>query len=357
MDTPNLSPSSLPPPNTPYMVETVPSPPPISRSASSQRPDHSAVDLPSPLVSTTPLMLPPASPGIQGRPEFSSPYGAFTDSQNYGDDKDPLMPSGTSTPLARRRRSISDAFVPRARSRLVVLLPLGGFIAALVLLSRMSIIPSPNTTVLAGHLTPFLPAGLVSFIGSTGVGPTSPHPILPLLTTANEKWSTLLASQSTTFDKASKTYKARYQLPTPPGFDKWFAFAIQGRNHTLVDEYDGLMADLLPYRSLSPTEIRRRTAELAQIPGISIVSIRNGAAQVHSKSGKWAPALAFQLMLGAFVRDLPDMDIAINEKPEGRVLPKRQRTVLMEDYGLEGQEEMAPSESSLLSSWGGLDGG
>jgi hypothetical protein len=43
-------------------------------------------------------------------------------------------------------------------------------------------------------------------------------------------------------------------------------------------------------------------------------------------------------MIGAFVRDLPDMDIAINEKPEGRVLPRRQKKVYQSDYGLEGEE-------------------
>lgn len=192
---------------------------------------------------------------------------------------------------------------------------------------------------------PILPASVSTFIA--GADPTTPHPIVPLLTTADQKWNSMLASQSKTFDKAVRTYRSKYGRKPPPGFDKWYAFATQGRNHTLVDEYDSLMEDLEPFRGLTPAELRRRTAELAQLPGISIVSIRNGVAQVHSKAGKWAPALAFQQMIGAFVRNLPDMDIAINEKPEGRVLPRKERRILLEDYGLEG-DEIAPSQSSLF---------
>ncbi|KAM0753106.1 capsular associated protein [Meredithblackwellia eburnea MCA 4105] len=312
------------------------------------KPDHSAIPL-QPASSTTPILPPPESPdthsmGDSARPVFSSQYGGYG-SQNYDDDdKDPLLSSSTGSagggPGARRRRNSVDA--DSKGGCLSVLVPVVAIIALLLLLSRMSIIPAPSTNLLTNQLSPFLPAGFLAFLGGTGVGPKSPHPIIPLISQANDKWSNVLSSQSTTFDRATKTYKSRYGIPPPPGFDKWFAFAIQGRNHTLVDEYDQLMADLLPYRSLSPSEIRRRTQELAQVPGISIVSIRNGAAQVHSKSGKWAPALAFQQMIGTFVRDLPDMDIAINEKPEGRVLPRRQRTVLMEDYGLEG-DELAPN--------------
>lgn len=201
-----------------------------------------------------------------------------------------------------------------------------------LLLTRIPPLLTPRQ-VKPTRFTPFLAAGGFKLVGARG----APHPILPLITSAREQWDTKLASQSTTFDKATRTYRAKYNLTPPPGFAKWFAFATQGRNHTLVDEYDSLMADLLPFRSLSPLELRRRIAELAHVPGISIVSIRSGVAHVNTKSGKWAPASAFQQMLDAFVRDLPDMDVAINEKQEGRVLPRRERMVLMEEYGIEDQ--------------------
>ncbi|KAI5480628.1 Rho guanyl-nucleotide exchange factor [Pseudohyphozyma bogoriensis] len=305
--------------------------PPLSRSGS-HRPDHSSVPI-APMGSTTPLISPPASPSDSTKPQFSAPYGGYGSSA-YDDEKDSLLGRGG---LKKRNPFADDAPSSNPLVRLIVIFVV--VVGALVLLSHGS---SPRSKI-TQSLSPFLPASFVAFIGSTGVTNASPHPIIPLLTHANDKWASLVSTQSTTFDRASKTYKSRYGLTPPPGFDKWFAFATQGRNHSLVDEYDQLMNDLAPYRELTAAELKRRTAELAQVPGISIVSVRNGVAQVHSKSGKWAPALAFQQMLAAFVRDLPDMDIAINEKPEGRVLPRRQKVVLMEDYGLEGVEEKAPN--------------
>lgn len=293
-------------------------------------------------MTTTPIISPPSSPGQPSRstsplPEFSDKYGGYGSPAYQDDSQAPLLNSNATGSRHRKPKTspIALLFILVAG-----MCALAGFIA---LLARLAIIPSPRARF-NHHLGPFIPASVAALIAPTADGPAAPHPILPLLTKAKSDWSKLLVGQSTTFDRASKTYKSRYSLPPPPGFDKWFAFATQGRNHSLVDEYDGLMDDLLPYRSLSPSELRRRTAELAQVPGISIVSIRNGVAQVHSKSGKWAPALAFEQMLAAFVRDLPDMDIAVNEKPEGRVLPRQQKRVWMSDYGLEGDDELAASE-------------
>lgn len=286
--------------------------------------------------STTPLISPPSSP------RDGSPEPAYSDKGNahYGppEGESLLGPS-----VGARERKAKNGSPVDALLKLV--LGVLSLLITLTLLSRFGII-HPREHVVT-HLAPYIPSSVSNLILPT-VSPTAPHPIIPLLEHANDHWGKLVASQSTTFDKATRTYKSRYGAAAPPGFDKWFAFATQGRNHSLVDEYDQLMEDLKPYRSLTPQELRRRTAELAQVPGISIVSIRNGVAQVHSKSGKWAPALAFQQMLQSFVRDLPDMDIAINEKAEGRVLPKQQRRVYMTDYGLEG-EELATSAFLLPS--------
>lgn len=173
------------------------------------------------------------------------------------------------------------------------------------------------------------------------------HPIIPLIKSANLKWSILLKSQSTTYEKSTRIYRQKYSLPLPIGYDKWYQFAKQ-KNHTLIDEYDTLMNDLSPFRALSPNELRRRIKELSTISGISIISIRNGVSQVHSKSGRWAPALAFQEMIAGFVTELPDMDVAINEKPEGRVLPRRERVIIRSMYKMPELEEEFMSESILL---------
>ncbi|GAA5915367.1 uncharacterized protein JCM6883_006812 [Sporobolomyces salmoneus] len=319
-------------------------------SSSSMRPDHSTLDLSS--ATTTPKIPPP--------PLSDDPEEMYGEKERYGggfrgggEEDDHLIASSGSSNAYRLGGGGGSSQQKRSSPFETLFKLIGGtlfVVFLLIFLSRLSVLPSPSPShraKVAHHLTPYMPQSVLSLIRPV-TGPSAPHPIIPLITNARDSWSKKLKSQSTTFDRATKNYKARYGMSPPPGFDKWFAFATQGKNHSLVDEYDQLMSDLKPYRSLSPQELRRRTAELAQIPGISIVSIRNGVAQVHSKSGKWAPALAFQEMIGTFVRDLPDMDIAVNEKPEGRVLPKIQKRVSMADYGLEGTNEPAINMSDPM---------
>jgi len=296
------------------------------------RPEYSTVKVDeSPVLGRT---SPPPNEPISAFTGSSSDYPNHNgDHPNFQDEaKQGLL--GTSRPVRPRTRSLSEG-VPKGFVQLLIKLMLGLCAAGLTLslLIRLAWIPSPTNKINAS-LGPYIPASVRAIVGTPGHGPASPHPILPLISHAREAWSTKLSSQSTSFARASQTYKLRYKRDPPPGFDKWFAFATQGKNHTLVDEYDSLMGDLAPFRALSATELKKRTAELAQLPGISIVSIRSGVAQVHAKSGKWAPAIAFQEMINDFVRDLPDMDFAINEKPEGRVLPRRHRRILNKDYGI-----------------------
>lgn len=306
--------------------------------AAGARPEHSAVAIP--LESTTPIIPPPDTPQAHNGEGFGTEkYSAYDDGAR-GQEGDALLRRSDEYDDDERRKG--HRAVSPFETLVRLLLGMFTILGLLVLLARLSVLPEHHTARVAAYM-PSPVRGLIQVVD----GPIEPHPIIPLLRSAKEKWTKKLSSQSRTFDRASRTYKTRYGRAPPPGFDKWFAFATQGRNHSLVDEYDQLMADLEPFRALPPSELRRRTAELSKVPGISIVSIRNGEAQVHARSSSWAPADAFQRMLAAFVRDLPDMDIAINERPEGRVLPRQQRHVFMSDYGLEG-EELVASESRAL---------
>jgi hypothetical protein len=67
--------------------------------------------------------------------------------------------------------------------------------------------------------------------------------------------------QSKTFWAAIQEYRRRYGCNPPKGFDDWWEFARQ-YNVVMVDEYDGLMKDLKPFRTLSGEEFRRRVAEV-----------------------------------------------------------------------------------------------
>ncbi|SCV72137.1 BQ2448_4831 [Microbotryum intermedium] len=337
------------PPRSPGLSPGVSIPSSPSSPARHLRPDHSTFVLPS---TTTPLVSPPPTPRpFSSRPpsplpEFKDKYGGYglprSDSNRYLGPEEDLLLSTSASPKQRRSPPMMLSFSNRgdnsAPSTLILLvIVVLGMIVFFLLLSAMGTQVSKPTRIVAAKLKPLVPSAITRLLRTTPTATVGLHPILTFLTSSRLAWSKKLTAQSTTFDKFSKTYTARYRRPLPPGMDKWFAFATQGRNHSLVDEYDTLMQDLLPYRSLTPKELRRRTAELASVPGISIISIRNGVAQVHSKSGKWAPASAFQQMLSPYVKALPDMDIAINEKPEGRVLPRRRKEITWADFGFDEQ--------------------
>lgn len=225
----------------------------------------------------------------------------------------------------------------------------GGFSSRAGNLKRYGYAASATSTAslsrLSSYLGTYLPfldqyhhsAALISLtssaylFGHTAEGVPTLHPILPLLQHAKTKAESLFSKQSTTLSQAVSQYRKRYKKDPPKGFDKWWSFA-KARNHSLVDEYDSLMKDINIFSSLQPYVLKQRTRTLAQLPGISLITIKDGKAQIHSKSGKWAPALALQEMMNAFVSTLPDMEIAINEKHEGRVLPGKWREVKLDEW-------------------------
>lgn len=167
------------------------------------------------------------------------------------------------------------------------------------------------------------------------------HPIIPLLRHGRATAQARIRRQSRTLPAAVARYKARYGRSPPPGFDRWWAFA-KARNHTYVDDYDGMMDDLRPFRALPASVLRHRTRTLGKIHGISLLSVVDGQAQVQS-NGRWATALAFQEMLADFIHELPDMIVALNERPEGRILPNSRGELDLSEWA-----DVATSRKSAL---------
>lgn len=74
--------------------------------------------------------------------------------------------------------------------------------------------PKPTDTApLASHTR--LSNGLLE------VNPDGGHPILELIKTAEEEWSSKIARASRTLEEAVIEYKRRYNRPPPKGFDDW----------------------------------------------------------------------------------------------------------------------------------------
>ncbi|RMZ88416.1 hypothetical protein DV736_g4349, partial [Chaetothyriales sp. CBS 134916] len=117
-------------------------------------------------------------------------------------------------------------------------------------------------------------------------------------------------------------YKDRYGRTPPPGFDIWWEYATN-RSTVILDEYDQIYEDLLPFWAIHPADIRQQTWEIISNPWNEIagISIRGGVATVQENilpTHRWMLE-GITVLVNAFARYLPDMDLAFNLNDESRV--------------------------------------
>lgn len=150
------------------------------------------------------------------------------------------------------------------------------------------------------------------------------HPINDLIdegVVLHQNWLAQ-ASISRSLGEATRNYRSRHGRDPPPQFGEWYEYA-SSRDSLVVDDYDNIHDDLLPFWSLSPNEIKARTWEMLANPwnNIEFVKVRNG--NVIYRDGL---PISHQWMLNGtadmirpFVQWLPDMDIPLNLNDEPRV--------------------------------------
>lgn len=122
--------------------------------------------------------------------------------------------------------------------------------------------------------------------------------------------------------EAVEEYRRRYNQHPPPKFDQWYYYAIS-RGSMVVDDFDQIYTDLLPFRALPPQRLRELTHLLATNPvnDIGAISIRGGKPRVQDgikPTHAWM-VLAAAEMIEKFSEHLPDMDIAFNLDDQPRV--------------------------------------
>ncbi|QSS56853.1 capsular associated protein [Histoplasma capsulatum var. duboisii H88] len=158
----------------------------------------------------------------------------------------------------------------------------------------------------------------------SGKKETAHHPIDILMSRAKtnfDQWAAK-AKSSQNLQDAVAEYQRRYKHPPPPGFDLWYKYATE-RSSVVIDDYDQIYEDLLPFRALSPRTLRELTYALAadQSNDVATVSIRGGTTQIQEDilpTHRWMIE-GVAKMIGAVSQDLPDMDIAFNLNDECRV--------------------------------------
>ncbi|KAF2805201.1 uncharacterized protein BDZ99DRAFT_524914 [Mytilinidion resinicola] len=170
-------------------------------------------------------------------------------------------------------------------------------------------------------------AGLLIFrllFGNPYLSQPSSHPIDTLIGRARSQhdlWKKQ-ASSSKSLSDAVAVYRQRYHRNPPPQFDIWYNYATS-RSSLVIDDYDNIYNDLLPYWSLSPAEIRQRTWEIIANPWSDAggVHVRAGSLEISANmpgTHRWMVDGVTHIM-EKFAEWLPDMDLAFNLNDEARV--------------------------------------
>ena len=100
------------------------------------------------------------------------------------------------------------------------------------------------------------------------------HPLDDRLRQAQQRWQSKVKAQSRGWLSFEQKYKRRYRMEPPDGMKIWFETAKTAA-HVLVDEYNEMMEDLTPFRQLEGRELRRRTLDIAALPHVSLLNVRN----------------------------------------------------------------------------------
>lgn len=181
------------------------------------------------------------------------------------------------------------------------------------------------------------------------------HPIDLLIHKATINYDNYLlqAGASKNLAQAVQEYRKRYRQHPPPGFDKWFEYATN-RSSVIIDDFDQIHENLLPFKAISPAEIRDMTHKLATNPfnDLGAISIRTGQVKVQAgikPTHLWMVEGAAQ-MIEKFAQYLPDMDLVFNLNDEPRVAVPWEKMVQLKQVAR--TQEPLP-EGELLNRWSG----
>ncbi|KAL6241433.1 hypothetical protein RBB50_011697 [Rhinocladiella similis] len=233
----------------------------------------------------------------------------------------------------------------RSRRSLALICLLATIAFTTFLLRRPQVIEE-STSLLHGHHAheenqPLLPA--TSLL----------HPVHQLVAQADGDFQTVRARQSRSLSDAVAEYRRRYKLPPPPHFDKWYNFAKK-RGVELIDEYDTIYHQLLPFWALEPHIIRERTREAIGFDNALIaVMIRNGQVTKIEGGGDmyaWHRE-ATPIMLKEFIKWLPDMDLPFNIHDEPRVVMQHDDLLHHVQVAKDQNIPKAYTAQSLSNSW------
>ncbi|KAI0175514.1 glycosyltransferase family 90 protein [Hypoxylon sp. FL1284] len=184
------------------------------------------------------------------------------------------------------------------------------------------------------------------FMSPGGFRPT-PAPIIAEAKRQSDAWIAG-ARKSRSLEAAVSEYRQRYGIPPPPNFDKWYEFATSVES-PIIDTFDQINSDLLPYWGTLPSVLRQRTVHLLEHPSLSMGGIIIEAGKVdvspHIRgTHRWMMDVMKE-MIEPFADSLPDMQLAFNLDDECRISVPLDRMKAYTEEGLKARTRLAEKQS------------
>jgi hypothetical protein len=148
--------------------------------------------------------------------------------------------------------------------------------------------------------------------------PEGVHPITYLISHAEKDFKALIATETTTLHDAAAQYRKQRSRHPPPGYEAWYAYAVESGAVMIESFWDQIYEDLKPFWSIDPVVLRKQTHVFSPK-----ISIRNGKVEgstnnAYEKLDIWADLLR-TLAVHPQVK-LPDVDIPVNVGAESAML-------------------------------------
>ncbi len=129
----------------------------------------------------------------------------------------------------------------------------------------------------------------------------------------SSRWSKQ-AHVSDSLQVAVHEYATRYYRLPPPNFDKWFAFAKE-RNCQIIDNYDQINKDLLPFWGIEPSTIRAHSVQKNNDFAVMEINKQNTGDIIFSDGGLRNVAE----MISKFADHLPAMQLVFSKSSKPQV--------------------------------------
>lgn len=140
------------------------------------------------------------------------------------------------------------------------------------------------------------------------------HPIHVLIRNAKREWADKVARQSKTYDEAVEEYRRRYKRSPPPGYDRWYNWAVEN-DVQLIDEFDVIMDQTEPFWALPPSVLLERIALYEDPEGFgrdhTVVTIKDG--KFTKTGGNWRDPVpgGFVLLMESVAKLLPNVKMPL----------------------------------------------